>query len=125
MDALTRLNARLAQLIEFGRGHATLGTRNHNPLYDPSVHQRELPPHRLGEGIERSIPLSKVISPQATIHGRKVRSMKDKMLRGTSLSRKVLPTVQRNGDEFIVRDGNHALAAALRAGKRVARVLVQ
>lgn len=122
------LNSKLTELIEFGRGHAELSPgsgRNHNPLYDPTAADRKRRPHRIGEGVEKSIPLSRVISPQATIHGAKVRSMKDKLQRGTARARRTLPTVQRSGSLFIVHDGNHALAAALRAGKRVARVLVQ
>ena len=50
--------------------------------------------------------------------------MKDKILRGTAKEGK-LPTVQRSGSQFIVHDGNHRLAAALRAGKRMTRALVQ
>lgn len=122
------LSAKLDHLIELGRGHADLSPgsgRAHNPLYDPTAVDRVRRPHRIGEGVEKSIPLSRVISPQATIHGKKVRSMKDALIRGTARPRKVLPTVQRSGSKFIVHDGNHALAAALRAGKRMARVLVQ
>lgn len=126
MDRITMLSAKLDQLIELGRGHAELSPgsgRNHNPLYDPTAVDRKRRPHRLGEGTEKSIPLSRVISPQATIHGAKVRSMKDRILRG--VSKGSLPTVQRSGRLFIVHDGNHRLAASLRAGKRVARALVQ
>lgn len=125
MNSLLKLSAKLDSLIEMGRGQAALGAgRAHNPLYDPLVHERKVKPHRLGEGTEKSVPLSRVISPQATIHGGKVRSMKDKITRGTFSSGK-LPTVQRSGSLFIVKDGNHRLAAAKRAGKRVARALVQ
>jgi len=122
---LTRLNSKLDNLIEF-RGGVGLGAgRNHNPLYDPAVNDRVRRPHRIGEGVERSIPLSRIVSPQATINGRRVRSMKDKIMRGDEVKRKTLPTVQRSGTKFIIHDGNHGLAAMLRAGKRTARVLVQ
>jgi hypothetical protein len=125
VNRLIQLSQRLDAIIELGRGHAVLGEgRAHNPLYDPTAVDRKPGPHRIGEGVEKSIPLSRVVSPQATIHGRKVRSMKDKMLRGTARPGK-LPTVQWTGAEYIVCDGNHRLAAHLRAGKRIAKALVQ
>lgn len=122
MDTITRLSAIADQLIELG-GIALGGGRVRNPLYDPTASDRTLRPHRIGKGTERSVPLSRVISRQATILQRSVNSMAGKIKRGTFKGK--APTVQRSGPKFIVHDGNHTISAHIKAGKRVMKMKVQ
>jgi ParB-like nuclease domain len=129
MSTLTQLHQRLSKLIELGspadraaldKGEAG---RRYNPLYsEDAVTLKGV--HRIGIGVIQSIPLSKVISSQMTVHDSKVRSIKGKILRGT-LESAGLPTVQAVSGRYVVHDGNHRLAAALLAGKRMVRARVQ
>lgn len=97
--------------------------RAYNPLFDPEAAAIK-GTHKVGEGERMSVPLNKIISPQATIYGRKARSIKGKVERGTFKSDS-LPTLKKVGDKYVVHDGNHRLVGMLRAGKRRALALVQ
>ncbi len=90
--------------------------RVNNPLYEPSAALRK-GVHRIGEGNERSILISRIDSPQATIHSRKAR--------GAQKPGDSLPTVYRSGSRFILHDGNHRVIGSLRAGKLKIKALVQ
>lgn len=112
MDALIRLNARLDQAIEF---------RTPNPLYDPTITSTV---NRMGHGKEQSVLISKIVSPQATISPKKVRSMKDKIARGT-FHPGSLPELALVDGKYVTLAGNHRIVSHLRSGKRIVKALVQ
>lgn len=120
MDRLITLSKRLDDIIEF-KGCVLSNGRAHNPLYDPEAVPAV---HHIGEGSLQSVPLNQIVSTQATINRRKVRSMKERLQRGTAKPGSP-PVLSKQGKRLIVLDGNHRLAAALRAGKRSVKAIVQ
>ena len=106
---LIQLSKRIDKLIE-------LGLRSANPLYHADASGRH-GTRRIGQGKEQSVRIRSIISPQADISAAKARSLKGKMDRGTYKA-SALPEGRRHGARVILHDGNHRVAAALKAGKR-------
>lgn len=123
----------IADLVEFTTISATKGLlrdlrgvgvkailahgRIDNPLYRAGTVLRKA--RTLGEPhAVRSIELKKLISPQATVHGKKVQKLR-RVKVGS------LPIVEhRGGGYYSIMDGNHRAAAELLNGKRKIKVSV-
>ena len=83
--------------------------RVENPIFRKGVRPGT---HHIGEGKERMVRVHRIVSPQYDIDEGKVRKMTGKK----SLPS---PTLSHLGHGvYVVKDGNHRVNAALRAGKR-------
>lgn len=108
--SLVRLEAVLDRILRFERVA--------NPSYREGTQKGV---HRIGKGSERTIRIRDIRSPQATVHGPSVKAIARKK-NGVGK----MPTVQHRGHGvYVVHDGNHRIAAAIRNGKRTIRVLAQ
>lgn len=122
MTQLQLLSAKLDAIIEFkDHAHIDRGSgRINNPLYDPEAKpgMRNLD----GKGVVVSVPLSKVMSTQRTVHYSRVRKLATKIGKG-QLDRPVSAVAQAG--KYVLTDGNHHAAGHVRAGKRMIKLLLQ